>query len=311
MAPSSERCSLLTRSLGVDPVGTAGSFDVFVLLEHPLPWPRDLGDDPALAPLLAAAAADAGRRWRLQGLVPHGDGDGERRVIVYERPADGFHGYVRREATAPAGDVVELAGALAAGGGDVPRTDADDVQDVLICTHGRRDVCCGTLGTALWRDLDGRLHVLGPDVRLWRTSHTGGHRFAPTAITFPAGQYWSAVDARLIRHVVRRDGAVEDATTRYRGSAAMPSPAVQAAEREAFRREGWPWLTYVRSGRELSSTDGTVLARVEFTTPAGRSGGYDVEVVVRRVVPVPDCGKPLAEAKKSEAELAVVSVRSL
>ena len=61
---------------------------------------------------------------------------------------------------------------------DIPEPVRGRVTDVLVCTHGTRDTCCGSLGTRLWRDLDAG----GATVR--RTSHTGGHRFAPTAVTF-------------------------------------------------------------------------------------------------------------------------------
>ena len=50
-------------------------------------------------------------------------------------------------------------------------------QTLLVCTHGGRDRCCGSDGTRLFQAL-----FPPPGVRVWRTSHTAGHRFAPTAI---------------------------------------------------------------------------------------------------------------------------------
>ena len=46
-------CAAWARELGVEPTGTAPQFDVLVLVlvlvEHPLPWPRDVLSDPSSA----------------------------------------------------------------------------------------------------------------------------------------------------------------------------------------------------------------------------------------------------------------------
>ena len=212
------------------------------------------------------------------------------------RRTDPFTGYQRAEAT------IDSAADLLEG----PTAPADGV-DVLLCTHGRRDVCCGTAGTALWKELTDRLHVLGDGVRLWRTSHTGGHRFAPTGAIFPSGTYWAWLDADLLHRIVHRRGDVSDLLGHYRGSAAMPSPAVQAIEREALAAEGWAWLDNQRTGHEDPDGQG---ATVEFTRPDGSTGRYHGRVVVERMLPVPVCGEPIEAATKSEAELRVLDLES-
>ena len=295
MTSLAARCSALTRSLGVSPIGSAGAYDGFVLVEHPLPWGKDVGDDAGLAPVLEAIerAKKPGERWRVQALVPATPVGDDRRAIVYRAAEDGT-GYRRTEG--PRGDIA----ALMAGPGEVPT-----FQDVLICTHGRRDVCCGTAGTELWKLLSERLHVLGPSVRLWRTSHTGGHRFAPTAIVFPRGQYWAWLDAEVLRRVVHREGDVAAIAAHYRGSAAMATPALQAAEREAFVAEGWDWLDYRKWSREDADTGNAV---IEFERPDGSRGRYDVTVTVERMMGVPICGEPIEAATKSEPDLRVTRV---
>lgn len=51
----------------------------------------------------------------------------------------------------------------------------------LICVHGRRDRCCGVLGSAVFRA------VQTEQVDVWQTSHLGGHRFAACALWLPNG----------------------------------------------------------------------------------------------------------------------------
>ena len=52
----------------------------------------------------------------------------------------------------------------------------------LVCTNGKRDRCCALWGMAFYRALQ---PLAGTAV--WQTTHTGGHRFAPTLLTLPDG----------------------------------------------------------------------------------------------------------------------------
>ena len=298
------RCSAVTRAAGVDPVGTAGSYDGYLLVEWPLPWPRDIGAVEELAPLAAPLAA-AG--IRLQALVPPDGTSGERRLVLYRQPpGELFAGYERDERVVPVDRVVD--GALdlvAAIGAGPPPTPTDDVTaDVLVCTHGQRDVCCGSMGTALAAELMADGAPFGPGVRTWRTSHTGGHRFAPTAVVLPQGTVWAHLDADALRRIVGRQGPLDDLLPRYRGCAGVGPPMAQAVEREAFARHGWAWLDHHRRGRLLD--DGRV--RLDAVAPDGSVQAWEATVEVGRTVPVPECGRPLDEAKKSESEWRVTGV---
>ena len=50
----------------------------------------------------------------------------------------------------------------------------------LVCTNGRRDLCCAELG----RPVTAALTARWPE-ETWETTHLGGHRFASTMLTFP------------------------------------------------------------------------------------------------------------------------------
>jgi hypothetical protein len=293
------RCSTWTREEGVDPVGSAGSYAGFLLVEWPLPWPRDVSEIPELEPV-AAAARKAGHR--LQALVPV-PGRGPARVVHYRWDADRgrFEG---REAPA-GGDAAGVALALLAGR-EPPGTGPVAGPDVLICGHGRRDRCCGSLGTSLQEDV-ARAGRLPADVRLWRTSHTGGHRFAPTAIVLPEGTCWGYLDAGAVAGIVTREGPAIEQTPRYRGCAGLASGAVQALERDVLAEVGWDLLDRPRRGEE--DGDGTV--RLSVDEPGGRTRTWQARVRVSRVLPVPQCGQPVTGAEKTEEELAVEERREL
>jgi hypothetical protein len=292
------RCSDWARAEGIDPIGTSGSYDGYLLVEWPLPWPRDLGEVEQLTglqPLLREA------RCRLQGLVAR-RGDDSRRVVHYRRPpGDAFVRYHRSERVATEETVAQVAAELL--GAPISDDSSDGRPDVLVCTHGRRDRCCGSLGTSLATQLESDPAALA-DARLWRTSHTGGHRFAPTAIVLPEGTAWAYADAEALSRVVSRTGPIDDLLPRYRGCAGLGSRAVQALERAVLAEVGWPLLGSPRWGTE--EADGTVTLFVD--TPAG-PGTWRAEVSPGRQVPLPDCGAGPESATKSDQELVVRHLR--
>lgn len=66
--------------------------------------------------------------------------------------------------------------------------DLTTAPQILVCTNGKRDVCCALHGVALLRSL-AAANVPG----LWETTHLGGHRFAPTLLTLPEGMNYGRI----------------------------------------------------------------------------------------------------------------------
>jgi hypothetical protein len=294
------RCATVARQEGLDPLGTAGHYRGFLLIDWPLPWPSDLGEVEALRPVVEALA---GTGIRLQGLVPAG-GD-ERRVVLYRQPAgaDGFAGYARVERRTTASGVVAEAIDLVRAADTGADPDTVIGGDVLICTHGRRDACCGKQGTTLVMQVATDPDIAGAGYRVARTSHTGGHRFAPTAVLLPEGTMWAFLDAELTTRIVLRQGPLEGVLDHYRGSTGVGSPALQAVERAAFAEVGWGWLSWRRWGEDLG--DGRV--RVVGESPDGARWAWEASVE-DRAKPVPVCGEPIAASVKQQQEPVVVSL---
>jgi hypothetical protein len=268
------RCSSQARDAQLDPLGTAVSAPAFALVEVPLPWPRDVADHPLVG--VAVAGLPAGTRVQavLRAAAP---ADGDRPVtIVYEHDGGPFRRYRRR--------------------GPGP-TDGE----VLVCTHGTRDRCCGSLGTSLALAL-----TPAAGWRVHRTSHLGGHRFAPTALVLPQGTAWAWLDAGLLTAVLERSRPVADLRAHYRGSTAMAAPALQLAEGAVFAEVGWSWLDETRSGTTVAAGPDRWEVRIEST--AG-----DWEAVVERLgtVPQPVCGGPPPPGGKTDDVLRLVELRSV
>lgn len=306
--PAAFRCSDFARAERLDPAGTAGSYAGFAVVELPLPWPREVTDHPDIAP---AAPALAAARVRVQAVVPEAGRDPDtRRLVSCVRPPGPFAGYDLAGADVPAPGLGEALDALAASvaAGPAPgRLDAGAASGpechVLVCTHGRRDACCGTLGTRLALALPD----LGPGVAVWRTSHTGGHRFAPTAILLPEGTAWAYLDLDTLVGVADRTLDIEVAAGLYRGCAGLDGPEVQAAEREALRAVGWGWLDHPRTGAVVARDAGGCDVRLDAVAADGSRLAFAARVETARVMPVPDCGRPPEQAPKSAPELRVAA----
>lgn len=292
------RCAPWTAAQAVDPIGSATTFPALLLVEWPLPWPHDVADIPELA----AAARHGGAR--VMTVVPrHDDGaDGLVRVVHHRRrTANRLTGVDHR---APIAEVPALLDALLADPQadhrTLPSAVGEAPPEVLVCGHGRRDPCCGRWGTLLHVELAARW----TGVRVWRCSHTGGHRFAPTAITLPDGRAWAAADADLLDAVVRRAGPVSSLTAHDRGSSGFDQWA-QVVDRALFEQHGWDWLDVDVTARTDVAPAGDA-ATVTLSWAGGTAVG-DVEVA--RHIPVLVCGEPPEHATKTSPELRLVALR--
>jgi hypothetical protein len=311
--PTVLRCADFARAESLAPAGSAGTSAGIVALELPLPWPREITDHPDVRGA-ANQLADAG--IRLQALVPDAAGRPDvRRMFAFLRRRGPFRAYDATEWVLPAADAGHALGALAnrvagsgaTAGGPPARRVADGDRagrQVLVCTHGARDTCCGAQGTRL----AAALPDLGASVRSWRTSHTGGHRFAPTALVLPEGTAWAYLDLDTLAGVVERTLDPGLALHHYRGCTGLGGPEVQAADGAALGAAGWAWLDHTRAGTVVERDGATALVRLEGTAPDGARTVFDAEVETVRTLPVPDCGRPVAEAKKSAPELVVTSL---
>lgn len=295
------RCSPWTQAQGVDPIGSAGAFDQLLLVEWPLPWPADVGD----IPLLADAAAYP--RARLMMVVPRADdaeGDGLVRVVHHRRVGThrlaGVDHRVERGALPTL--LANLLDAPDRDQHDWPSAVGDAPPEVLVCGHGRRDPCCGRWGTLLHIELAARQ----TGVRVWRCSHTGGHRFAPTAITLPDGRAWAYVDADLVEGVLARTADLSALAAHDRGCLAL-DPWAQVAERAVFGHVGWGWLDHevIDARTEVAGDGRAARVRLQWRGPDGTTGRADADVAVTRILPVLLCGEPPEAAQKTSPEYAL------
>lgn len=293
-ADQPERCAVHAGRIDLDPGGSAFWVDELVVADVPLPWPKPVWakDGFTTVPEFVMVAGQGGRRVRVLAAVPLGDGVG--RVVTHVR-AGGV--YDRTEHHVAPADVGALLTLLLVDGPDAsPSTvvDTGPRRELLLCTQGSHDVCCGTRGTALGAEL-----VALGSYAVRRVSHTGGHRMAPTGVTLPDGRMWGMVTLDEIVGILDHTIAPAVVAPRCRGwIGAEPGPA-QMAERAAFADvDDWAFDSVDRS---VTVVDG----RAEVDSPMGR---WVVEVEPGRAVPTIACGAPGGLPAKPGAEWRVRSI---
>lgn len=189
---SAPRCSDV---LGEPLAGSAKQERVYVLFEHPAGWSRDVLDGDTFGPELTR---------QLKGAL--GDRAGLQLIRRPGRPGqhvDNPHLFIVHTAEASIEKLrVESPEALLSLNLSEPMANGGErVEEplLLVCTHGKRDVCCAVKGRPL-------AAALGNDA-VWETSHTKGHRFAPAMLLMPWGYSYGRLNepaaASLIEHARR------------------------------------------------------------------------------------------------------------
>ena len=173
--------------------GTAGRATAWLALEHVGQWGRDILDGSALGEELSAALGEAvsqaglkfllirqaGRAGRVLHGAPDASGNPTHRVL-YALCTPGEEKLYSFSVSAPEqlldlplGNPQEL---IKATGAELMESPA-----ILVCTHSKRDRCCALRG----RPIAAHLADILPGNAVWECSHTGGHRFARSALCCP------------------------------------------------------------------------------------------------------------------------------
>jgi hypothetical protein len=300
--------------------GSAGHYEQVVFVEVPLPWTRDVWDSrqaPQGIAELVSEAVDSGRLVRAMGVVPHQDRtvDGTFRVIAYRRPNDDSPTYQRTAYRAMREDIPMLLRWLLGLKAERPDNHVVDTEvvdrELFVCTHGSRDACCGRLGFPIYARLQDKVGAEGLEtLKVWRCSHTGGHRFAPTAVDFPTGVVWGRLHPDKVDQLLCSKEGWQNFKDNYRGWLAVDA-ICQHADRELFERRGWDWLQVPRRAQVKWQDVATSRCTVRIESQAGPSRKRIEEVVLNAMEPAmvfPSCGADFPKAYPQFEVLSVVDV---
>ena len=225
------RCAVASLQRGEPAVGTASTVRAFLLVENAGPWGVDALRDARLPEAVKAGLRARATRARVRVLLvrrhrgaPSGPG-----LRVFAAWADAESPWL--ETTTVEGPEALLDLDLEAlGRGRSPGLTPTDRPVFAVCTHGRHDSCCASLG----RPTATALSAAYPQ-ETWDVSHIGGDRFAANVLVLPEGLYYGRVSAAAAPSLAARhlEGRLDLDLLRGRSGFAFP---VQVAE-VAVRRE--------------------------------------------------------------------------
>lgn len=197
--PAPDACSVGFDRAEVSAYGTAARATFFIALEQSGPWGRDAATEShlpaAVGRSLSQACSERGGRLSLiRRPGRHADDAHHAAHAAYLAWSGDAPWLLQLSVTDPATLLDVDLDALARGDRDaVLATTPGAVTAepiLLLCTNGRRDVCCAVRGRPVALEA-----AAAHPGRVWEASHTGGHRFAPTGVLLPHGATLARLDA--------------------------------------------------------------------------------------------------------------------
>jgi len=299
-------CSRVAQAAGFHPIGTAPTYHTHIVVECDVPWAREVTESatfPTEVITVIERAAKDGIEPRVTGVMPDPEYSqaGLTRLFFFAHTDDQSPTYEKREYLVPPAQLAAIVEAVLYRKGiqefDAYEQATGHIRELLVCNHGSRDRCCATFGFAIYRELREVYARAQPEsLRVWRCSHLGGHRMAPTLLDFPEGRYYAYVTAESLPNLIGRKGSFAALESQYRGWSRL-SPLEQAAEHAVLLAEDWPWTTYhVKSDVAVSNADdGASTVTLTYAAPdATLRGSYRVRVreAPERTLTFPSsCGK--------------------
>jgi hypothetical protein len=230
-------CSDGSLAAGEPLAGTAPYAVAWVALEQNGPWGPRAFTDSHLDPEVGRALEEVTARHDVRPSLIRRPGrhadeptahERRRRVLLaHTRPGSSWllEGSVDEPAALLAADWAAVrAGDLEGVRRSLPSLQPTTHVHLLVCTNGRRDLCCAVKG----RPVALGVATERPE-QVWEVTHTSGHRFAPTAVLLPAGTLHGRLDGAAALELVRAAEQGETVLGGMRGRSTWP-PAAQAAE---------------------------------------------------------------------------------
>ena len=279
-------CADHSREIQEDVIGSATNHQTYILVECPTPWVSEAFNSKWVPDNLRILVADVKRaKLSIHFLLIANDEthrEEQTTLLIYQQEKGLSNGYRKQEFKLP--NIEQVAGVVRKWLTGVSVDDeiaSNTTRDILVCTHGSHDQCCAKYGNPFYFHAQNTIFDLQLNhLRIWRSSHFGGHRFAPTAIDFPQGRYYGVLDQDTFKSILTQTGDIECLNKVYRGWGILPNP-LQILERELMLRLGWDWFNYKVTGKilEKSLDNQTILGELSFEQPSGTLYTYHAKLV--------------------------------
>ncbi|MBW4684756.1 MAG: sucrase ferredoxin [Komarekiella atlantica HA4396-MV6] len=269
-------CSDYSRQTGEDIIGSATNQQTYILIECPPPWISEAFNSKWVPNNLRILVDEVKRaKLPIRFLLIANDLSHKvdhTTLLIYQKQEGLSNGYRKQEfKLANIEQVATVVQKWLWGMSSASEVHTNATRDILVCTHGNHDKCCARYGNPFYFQATATIADLCLDnVRIWKSTHFGGHRFAPTIIDFPEGRYYGVLEQDSFRSILTRTGDIQCLNKVYRGWGILPT-ALQILERELILSHGWDWFNYKVSGKilEQSLDNNTMQAELSFEKPSG------------------------------------------
>lgn len=279
-------CSDYAREVGEDLIGSATNYETYILVECPPPWTTEAFNSRWVPKNLHLLAEEVNRsKLPIRFLLIANDvshKSDQTTLLIYQKKQGLSNGYHKYEFHLPnIEQVAEVVKKWLYNKTADYQVYTDATRDILVCTHGSHDKCCARYGNPFYFHAETTIANLNlNNVRLWKSSHFGGHRFAPTAIDLPEGRYYGVLDQDSFLSILTRTGDIKFLEKIYRGWGILPSQ-LQVLERELILHHGWDWFNYKVTGKilEQSLDNNTFLAELTCESADGSMYTYQATLI--------------------------------
>ncbi|MDX2140575.1 MAG: sucrase ferredoxin, partial [Chloroflexota bacterium] len=202
--------------IGEQLFATAPRAEHWLLLEYPRPWSGKAYEDSSIPPNVKSQIDGVLAQMphsRLQ-MIAQGSRESLTDLTLYVIRAAWERQHIRRITLPTYEALLDLPLAdIAAGRAEMGVPVAEPLY--IVCTNGKRDVCCARHGLPIYN----ALRAAG--AQAWQCNHIGGHRLAGTLVAFPHGVYYGRVTADDVPALLAAVGNGEMLLERVRGRACL------------------------------------------------------------------------------------------
>lgn len=220
------------------------------------------------------------------------------RVIFYKINPKGFSIFERTELILPEDKFLEGIKSLVENQSHIYKkyeVHSNKIRDIFVCTHNERDQCCGSFGIKILKKL--KTENLDQSIRIWQSSHMGGHRVGPTFMDMPSGRVWSYLKGDLVQEIIHQNKDHNKVLKNYRGTFGLDRYS-QIADKTIFEMKGWGWLETNRRSEIVSQSDNATDVKIVYEAK-NESGEFLATVigVGQITLPATQCSKSTTMTK--------------
>ncbi|MCE7737081.1 MAG: hypothetical protein GPJ54_19500 [Candidatus Heimdallarchaeota archaeon] len=300
-------CSVESQKSNLDPswIKIGDNLDFYLIFEFNQPWDKFVEKSnhfpEGLTEYLQKIKSE-GKKFKYF-CIKSGDKEIKRgmsgtQVFFYKANRVGFASFERTELILPEDKFLEGIQSLVENQSHIYRkfeVKSDKIRDIFVCTHNERDQCCGFFGVQISKKL--KSNNFDQSVRIWQSSHMGGHKVGPTFMDMPSGRMWAYLEEDSVQEIINQNKDHNKFLKNYRGTYGLDRYS-QIADKAIFEMKGWDWFNTNKRSEIVSQ--GEKVTKVKIVYEAKTESGEYLATVIdigKITLPATQCSKSVSMTK--------------